>query len=150
MKKFFLIALVGICIGYGYQDRGDSFINVSYENVEVNSDSVQNVTNVDEGNIDFDIALENPGDFYEVTFDLVNNSQKDYFIAKIDKGSLTEEQQKYIDYDISYNDGTLLKEQDVIKGNSKEKIKVRISYNPEELPVSSETIPLDFNLVLSE
>ncbi len=148
MKKFFLIALASILITYGYSDN-NNFIDVSYENLEVNSESVENTTTFVDGNIDFDIILGNPGDFYEFTVDLVNNSQKDYFISKIDKGLSTEEEQNYIKYDITYSDGTSLKEQDVIKGHSKEKIKARITYY-EELPVSIESIPLNFNIVLSE
>ena len=115
----FLIVLLCISIGYAVLNttlniNGKSSISkntwdVYFDNVVVNSGSVEATkipTVSDKTTVDFEVALNLPGEFYEFTVDVVNNGTIDAMIDSIEKlPDLTLEQQKYLNFIIEYENG---------------------------------------------
>ena len=116
-----LIVVLLICVTIGYavinttlNINGKSSISkntwdVYFDNVVVKDDSVEAVkipTVTDKTTVDFEVALNLPGDFYEFTVDVVNAGSIDAMIESISKEpELTEAQQKYLNYIIEYQNG---------------------------------------------
>ena len=92
-----VIALIGITIGYAVINttlniNGKSSISkntwdVYFDNVVVKDGSVEAVkipTVTDKTTVDFEVALNLPGDFYEFTVDVVNAGSIDAMIESIE------------------------------------------------------------------
>ena len=88
-----MIALIGLTIGYAILNstlniNGKSTISkntwdIYFDNVVVKDDSVEAVkvpTVADKTTVDFEVALNLPGDFYEFTVDVVNGGSIDAMI----------------------------------------------------------------------
>ena len=79
-------------------------------------------------NIEFTANLRNPGDFYEFTVYTVNDGTIDAEIESIEKTILTEEQQKYLDFEVKYDDGEEIKRCDILKAGTRRLIKAVVKY----------------------
>ena len=116
---FVLILFLLISIGYAALNstlniNGKSSISkntwdVHFDNIVVKDGSVEAIklpTIENNTTVDFEVALNLPGDFYEFTVDVVNNGTIDAMIESITKTpDLTENQLKYINYKIEYQNG---------------------------------------------
>ena len=116
---FVLILFLLICIGYAalystLNINGKSSISkntwdVHFDYIVVKDGSVEAIklpTIENNTTVDFEVALNLPGDFYEFTVDVVNNGTNDAMIESITKTpDLTENQLKYINYIIEYQNG---------------------------------------------
>ena len=114
-----IVLLIGVTIGYaalnatlninGRSNVSKNTWDLHFDNVVVNSDSVGEVktpTIENSTTVDFEVALNLPGEKYEFTVDVVNNGTIDAMIDSIEKlPELTIEQQKYFDYVIEYQSG---------------------------------------------
>ena len=100
--------------------------------------------------IEYTVTLNEPGDFYEFTVDIVNNGTIDAMISEVLKEGLTTEQEKYISYTATYSDGMALEEKDYLKSGEKENIRVRVKYRDDisaaELPTENQTLSLKFTI----
>ena len=99
--------------------------------------------------VSFDVILSNPGEFYGFNLDIVNDGSLSAVIESFNKTVLTEEQQKYLSYEINYVDGTAINIGDFLGENETNTISVLISYkeNPEEMPSTSEqTLNFSFSI----
>ena len=85
--------------------------NIHFNNIQIDSQSVVATSEpkiVNTNSVDFAATLNKPGDHYTFTVDIVNSGTLDAMIDSVVKTpNLTEEQAKYISYEISYNDGNL-------------------------------------------
>lgn len=98
---------------------------VYYDNVKYTDNVIFN--KVDGLNIDYEAMLNKPGDFYELNFDVVNSTKYDIEIADY----IYNESDEYITYELSYADGTKIKNGDIIKAGENKKLKYKVSYvNP--------------------
>ena len=141
-----LILLAIMTIGYGIisstltivgntKIQKNSWI-IYFDDVTIANDSVKNedinkdarITNTEKNNINFTAYLKNPGDFYEFTVYTVNDGTIDASIASIEKSLLSEEQQKYLTYEVKYDDGTEIKKCDVLKSNTRRLIKAIVKF----------------------
>ena len=136
-----MILLFGMGIGYaslsqtleidGTSDIDRASWNVHFENVQVTTGSVTAATPTitDNTSVSFSASLENPGDFYEFTIDLVNSGTLN---AKLDDIEvlpvLTSEQANYFQYSVTYSDETAIQKYDALDAGTKETILVRFKY----------------------
>ena len=157
-----LFALIGITIGYAVLSttlniNGKSTISkntwdVHFDNINVTDESVEAVklpTIEDDTTVDFEIALNMPGDFYEFTVDVVNNGTIDAMIESINKTPiLTEEQAKYLDYTITYQNNLEITSKQLVKKDESVRLKVRVEIrkdiDPSDLPEVGEVLYLSF------
>ena len=166
MKKnyglFILLFLIVISIGYAALNttlniNGKSTISkntwdVHFDNINVTDESVEAVklpTIEDDTTVDFEIALNMPGDFYEFTVDVVNNGTIDAMIESINKTPiLTEEQAKYLDYTITYQNNLEITSKQLVKKDESVRLKVRVEIrkdiDPSDLPEVGDVLYLSF------
>ena len=90
--------------------------------------SLNGVADPTKQNIEFTANLRNPGDFYEFTVYTVNDGTIDAEIESIEKTVLTEEQQKYLDFEVKYDDGTEIKRCDILAAGTRRLIKAVVKY----------------------
>ena len=166
-----LFLLIGFCIGYAALNttltiNGTSTIekntwNVHFENLKVKEGSIEAIVEptLSSGTIisNFQLSLNKPGDFYEFTIDVVNDGTLDAMISSIEKTpDLTENQKKYINYVIEYDNGEQIIPNQLVKIQEFVRVKVRVEYKKdisvEELPTETDNLSLGFkiNYVQSE
>ena len=161
-----LIFTVALLIGVGYaalsatlKINGQTTINkaswdVHMEDINVTTGSVTATTvpTLDEAKttVNFSVKLTNPGDFYEFMVDEVNAGTIDVMVSTISKTGLTTAQAKYLDYTVTYSDGTALAEKQLLKSNQSETLKVRIDFKKDitaaDLPTVDTTLNLNFSI----
>lgn len=124
--KLLLIGLLAV-IGLGYRTfsvnaRNDLYKGVYYDNINY----TDNVTfkSVDGVNIDYSAELNVPGDYYELTFDVINGTRYDIMITDC----VYNENDDYIDYELTYEDGRKIKNGDIIKKGQSKRIKYKVLY----------------------
>ncbi len=140
---FLFLILLGVGVGFSYLTTNLSIDGTSnvrsarwdihFNNIQVKTGSVTATSNPTISNnttVNFATTLEEPGDFYEFTVDVVNAGTLN---AKLDSISitpnLTNAQKKYFKYDVSYADGDLpILANDALGAGETEKIKVRFEY----------------------
>ncbi len=162
----FILLLLGISIGYALISSnlnigGTSSINnptwdVHWENVQVTSGSVSaNRPTIDSNRttVSYSITLNTPGDYYEFTVDAVNAGTIDAMITSIDSkmnGTTITNLPAYLEYSVTYSDGTDLQVNQELKHGTTEKYKVRVGYkkdiNPSDLPSTDQTLDFDFSI----
>ena len=101
--------------------------------------------------INFNFMLNLPGDFYEFTVDVVNKGTIDAMIESFEKTpELTEEQAKYLNYIIEYQNGEQLGVNQVVKAGESVRLKVVVEYrkdlNEEDLPTIDNMLNLGFTV----
>ena len=166
MKKKGFVALIVIAIlfsvttVYAYKkdlikinDGKMSVFDITYNNVRKveGNGSVDTKTDTD---INLNTELDTPGDYTEFLVDITNNSNKNAKIETIEKTGLTEQQKKYLDYNITYLDGTEVKVGDIFDAGETKTAKVRVEYltniSIEDLPTSDENVKYNFNISMVE
>jgi len=139
---FLFLLFISFGVGYAFLSTnlsidGTSNIsgarwNIHFANIDVNEGSVSATsaaTITNPTTINFSLVLNDPGDFYEFTVDIVNEGTLDARISDLSfLPVLTEEQQRYYDYSINYVSGSNLAIGDGLKAGTSEKIKVRFEY----------------------
>ena len=127
--------------------------DIHLDNAKVKSGSVNNnVPSISNNNLSFSATLTTPGDFYEFTVDVVNGGSIDAMIDSVIKTpELSEEQDKYIKYEVSYQNGESINTKQIITKGTTMPIKVRIEYRKDlvasDLPSTSTTLDLKLTLV---
>ena len=99
----------------------------------------------------FSTTLNMPGDFYEFTVDVVNSGSIDAMIEKVTKTpELTADQAKYLNYEVSYQNGESITNKQLIDSGVTMPIKVRVEYRKDlsstDLPTGQ--VQLTLGLVL--
>ena len=157
-----MIALIGLTIGYAALNstlniNGKSSISkntwdVHFDNVVVKEGSVEAVkipAITDKTTVDFEVALNMPGDFYEFNVDVVNDGTIDAMIESIEKTPvLTEAQAKYLSYTINYENGEQIATKQLVKKEEFVRLKVRVELRtdivPSDLPEVGDVLYLSF------
>lgn len=78
--------------------------------------------------IDFKINLDNEDDLYEFTVDIVNEGTIDAKVNNLVKTGITAEQEEYLEYDLTYNDGSSINTGDLLRAGETKKVKVKVKY----------------------
>ena len=141
LMAFLILLACGMGIGYaalsttltidGTSDIDRAVWDVHFENVQVTTGSVNATAPAisNDTEVGFSVSLEDPGDFYEFTVDVVNDGT---FDAKLDTLTilpvLTSAQQNYFAYTVTYSDGTAVSLNDALGAGDTETLKVRFEY----------------------
>lgn len=159
---FFMAIFIGV--GYSYLNSALSVNgmtkiskntwNVHFDNILVKEGSIPDghvtITNDESTIINFQVPLQKPGDFYEFSVDVVNSGTIDAKIGSIINTGLTEDQKKYLDYTVFYENGSQIKENDLLKSNKDSKIVIKVKYRDDitesNLPTEDQNINLTFNI----
>lgn len=159
-----LLLVVVFSVGYallttklkisGTSQIGKLTWDIHFDNIQVNSNSVvatHSPTIVGATSINYKVMLLTPGDFYEFTVDVKNDGS---LAAKVSSApkllGVSSEQEKYVNYTVTYADGTLIRANDKLDDTKDATIKVRIEYDKnaisEDLPTSEQSLNLTFAL----
>ncbi len=101
--------------------------------------------------MDFSTKLNMPGDFYEFTVDVVNSGSIDAMIENVIKNpELDASQKKYLNYEVTYQNGESITTKQTLSKGTTMPIKVRIEYRKDliasDLPTGQ--VVLDLSLTL--
>ena len=104
--------------------------------------------------ISYEINLEEPGDVYEFTVDVVNAGSIDAMIESISSKyndveiDVDHPVPNYIDYSVTYSDGEEIEENHLLSHNTRETYKVHIGYKEDisVLPSTSSTLQFDLTV----
>ena len=167
-KVLYICLIIAICftigIGYSIINRtlivtGNSEVkqntwDLHFDNIQVRNGSVTanlQPTITNDLIVDFNVLLEKPGDFYEFTVDVVNSGTIDAMIDSLTKTpELTEEQTKYLNYIVEYQNGEQISSKQLLKINSSVRLKVKVEYKKDitadDLPNTLVTLDLSFKV----
>ena len=159
MKRILLLSLLFIIVAMAFNNSNVYAVNnkdwnLYFENVKVTEGSVPAVTEpittgTSTTEITYSVNLNVPGDFYEFTVDATNGGKIDAMVDDVNENVLTQEQQKYLSYSVTYNDGTKIKKYDRLNSGETKKFKVRLEYRTDidvaDLPKEESTIDLSLN-----
>ena len=99
---------------------------------------------------DINVSLSIPGDKVTYTVDLVNKGTINAKIDNIEKTVLTSEQQRYLTFKVTDNEGNEIKEGIILSAGELKKITITIEFikdlAKEDLPTSTSTISLSYKL----
>ena len=159
-----LLALLLLTITVGYAAlsttlniNGTSKINnatwdVHFANLKVTSGSVSatKAATIDSATeIDYNVELIKPGDFYEFTVDVTNTGTIDAKLgaAPILSG-VSAEQDVYTNYTVTYSDDTAIHANDKLAAGTTKKLKVRVEFDRNitnsQLPTEAQPLNLTF------
>ena len=106
-------------------------------------------------NINFDILLKTPGEYYSFTADIVNSGSVDAKIYQIVETGLTARQRKFLKFEVKYADGTEIKPNDTLLHGEKKKIKVTVKFKDDDitaadLPTTRQVLNLSYKITYIE
>ena len=158
-----VLLLLAISIGYAalsttLQINGTANIAsnswlVYFTNVQVTTGSstatqVPTTSGTSTTNLTWEVNLNTPGDFYEYYVDVKNDGTIDAMIGSLSNTSLTTNQAKYLNYNVTYDDGATIEQYDKLDSGDMVTLKVRVEYktdlNPEDLPSDPSTVTLTY------
>lgn len=152
IKALLLLLIVTISIGFAYLSatlgingiagiKGNKWdIHWDDESIvptpgSVTPKTAAYVTDVEKKNVDFEVELELPGDFYEFTVDAVNEGSVAGKINKINstfykKGTddVIEKPDCYI-YEITHADGSVVEDDEILPPKTKKTYRVRLEFD---------------------
>lgn len=166
MKKVSLIViglLSLLTVGYAYIDKDlvESTNNkIYYEKIEeqYNNKSIneeqENYEEDKESEVvsekDYEVTLNAPGDTYSYKAVITNSTNHDAVIDSLTLGNLTESQERYLDYTVTYEDETPIKVGDIIEKNSKKTVVITVTFKTditkEDLPQTNEEVDLTLSI----
>ena len=170
MKLLLFILLVSISMGYALlrtnltingtsKIKGNTW-DIHFENlvvstgsVELSTDDVAAAIGSNTTEVSYTVTLNQPGDFYEFTVDVVNAGSIDGMVesvtSKLNDAVITT-LPAYLDYSVSYSDGVEILPNQYLKAGETETYKVRIEFKKDisssDLPTSVQTLTLDFGV----
>lgn len=129
--------------------------DIHFDNIVIDANSVtatSSPTITDTNKINFSVRLEEPGDYYKFSVDVVNAGGIDAMIDSVIKSpDLTEEEAKYLNYEIEYSDGTAISTKQLLNSGATKTISIKIAYrddvSEEDLPSTSTSLSLAFTLI---
>ena len=159
-----LVVMLGIAYAILNSDlniAGDAAIksanwDVHFDNVVVNEGSVDaetpEIKNSEKNLVEYNVTLNNPGDYFEFTVDVVNDGTIDAMLSDISSrlnGSEMGDLPAYLDYYISYGDKVDFDYNHLLKAGDVDTYLVHIGYNKDigvgEIPPEAQTLNLSFS-----
>ncbi len=162
---FLFLFLVSFTIGYAFLTQtlsieGSSTLvgatwDIHFDNLVVTTGSVTATTEATittPTSVTFSAQLENPGDFYEFNVDVVNEGTMNAMIDSIQVlPILTAEQQEYLEYQITYSDGSPILVYQRLNAGTQESLKVRFGYkaglDSSLYPIEDQELTINFEVV---
>lgn len=160
---FAFIIFAGVSIGYavlttslnilGKSTLNRNSWNIYFDNVKILNNYTADLTSspqLDEikTKIIFNLKLSEPGQFYEISTDVVNKGTIDAMFEELST-NLTTEQQKYLDYSVNYIDDVDIKKGDYLKQSSSESIKIKISFKKDITAANLQTTTNSISIMIN-
>lgn len=147
-------ALISSSVKWQSEKTSDTIWDVSFKNVIVAEGSVGAVVpatiSATGSEVNYIVDLINSTDYYVFEVDVVNDGNIDAKVDNIFKASLTQEQLSFIDYNITYEDGSFVSQNDVLKAGESETVVVSVKYkngiNLADLSTDISAIDLSFSI----
>ena len=140
-KSIIFILILFISIGFAALtanlsiNSGITFLpqsfHIYFDNVVVNQNSVNKelpTISSNDQQVSFTTTINEPGDFYEFSFDVINDGTMVATLTEIVKTGLTETQEQYLNYTARYYGERDIKVDDILHAGYKEKVIVRVEY----------------------
>lgn len=161
-KNIFIIILliIVISIGYSYLTTNLPILSsvtlfqntwdIHFENIKMinNSTSSSEPILTDYTTVNFSPNLDIPGDEYSFSINIVNNGSIDAMVSEVIKSTLTDSEEKFVDYVVTYIDDKEINKNDKIESGSILPIKVKVGYKKDlmvtDIPSTDQN--LSFNL----
>ena len=97
-----------------------------------------------------DVTLKTPGDSVTYTVDLVNEGTINAEISNIKVPELTEEQKRYIDFKVTYDNGEEVTQGDILNSETTKNLTIKIEFKKDveasDLPSEAQQISLSYKL----
>ena len=161
-KKFIIIILIlFISIGFAYLSASlnitglatikRSVWDVHFENIVNENEDVLNidtpaVISNNKLRVDFEVSLDQPGQEYSFYVDVLNNSTFDVALSNLSITGLDSSLENYIIPTVTYSDGITPLQNDILKENSLETLRVSVKYNDDLDTNNLPTTDSDFQL----
>ena len=162
---FFISIFIGV--GYAYLNsqlsiKGQTTIakaswDVHFENIVKVDGNVSNPSATITNNatlVNFNVSLENPGDFYEFTVDVVNKGTIDAMVSSLVNTGISAEQQKFLTYTVTYLGNNEIKEKQLLKSGDTTTIDVFIKYRDDissvDLPGDDQNLAVSLSLMYTQ
>ena len=128
------------------------FNNLNVKTGSVSGDNVATAATISSTNttlVSYEVTLAKPGDYYEFTVDVVNDGSLDALVsAQPILGGVNSDQDKYVNYSITYDDGTAISANDTLDAGVTKTYKVRVEYDSNvssvDLPTTDQNLSLTF------
>ena len=169
-----ILMILGISLGYALLSqnltingitkvKGNNW-SIHFDNVQISSgsvtlstgDSAAEIDSNDDTLVEYTVTLNTPGDFYEFTVDAVNDGTVDGMIGEIISKlnntaiSTTNPVPSYLDYSVTYADGTAIAANHLLAANTSETYKVRVEFKRDieetDLPTTDQTNTFSFGV----
>ena len=168
MKKYITLYLIIVFIftliigvGYTYKTNSIKIVGTTLEknsawDIHFENFKSHEITDysIYKTELNYNANLKKPGDYYEFTVDVVNDGNIDAVVNNVTVTGLTQEQEKYIKYTITNNNDKELVHNQVLRHNTKRKIKVKVEYKKDitkaDLKTSNQNILLTFKIDYTE
>lgn len=160
-----LLLVVGIGVGYAalattLNINGTSKIDkvtwdVHFENAQATAGSatatVPVVIDSNTTTVNYEVSLTTPGQFYEFTVDVKNaGTLPAKLSAAPTLAGVSTAQDVYVNYTVTYDDGSAIQANDTLAANASRKIKVRVEYDKNvtasQLPTTAQTLNLTYSM----
>lgn len=160
-----IIIILFISIGFAYLSTTlniSGITNIKSNNWNIYYDNIQYIrgqefelvspttSGTNTTNISYTINLLEPGDVYKFNVDIVNGGTIDAMVKVVTDTALTEEQEKYASYYVTYNDGISVEDYQLLPHGETDTLSVMVAYKKditeEELPSEDKSITIKFHL----
>ena len=125
MKYFNIVFITILFFGsvvVGGMSNDQSKKGIYYDHVE-STDNVQ-IYSVDGVDIDYSAELHNPGEYYELSFTVVNDSSVDVRVEDV----FCPSNDSFIEYQLHYSNGNNIDKGDILKKGESREITYRVIY----------------------
>lgn len=160
-----IIIILFISIGFAYLSTTlniSGITNIKSNNWNIYYDNIQYIrgqefelvspttSGTNTTNISYTINLLEPGDVYKFNVDIVNGGTIDAMVKVVTDTALTEEQEKYASYFVTYSDGISVEDYQLLPHGETDTLSVMVAYKKditeEELPSEDKSITIKFHL----
>ena len=134
-------------VGNGYAkitQITDKKINMGNWKKTSQSVDINNITfNAEKGEVSFVTSLTNTTDYAELTFEIENEADINYYISKLRKNYYDDSK---ISYSVTYSDGSPVEVKNLLKVNTSKRVTIKIQLLDSSVSLNNEMFTLRLNL----
>lgn len=161
-KYLIILLIVLLSVGFAFLSSDSNILGMSIASKQKWSIYFNNPTKVggnvdasqlelkDSTTIEFTVDLLKPGDFYEFTVEVINDGTIDGMINTMRSTELNSDQNKLFEYVITYEDGSSLKEKQLLIHGTSDKYKVVLRYKDDitanDLLENNQSVSIEFSV----
>ena len=132
---------------------------IQFENIVIKDGSINAVSpatiSSSKTEVNYEVILSEPGDYYGFDVNVANHGNVDAKIYNIIEKTISERQMKYLNYIVSYKDGTEIKVGDSLNAGETKTITVFIKFKDdditaEDLPDTAQDLKLSYQMLYIE